>query len=68
MEFNQSLKLKEQWGNKPCDHPKVEKVYYAGAFVLNYSCILCGTDFTVAEKLELEQMRKKQGQQTSQVH
>ncbi len=59
MEFNQSLKLKEQWGNKPCDHPHVEKVYYAGAFILNYSCTMCGTDFTVAAKLELEQMRKK---------
>lgn len=58
MEFYHSQKLKKNWGSKPCDHPKVEKVYYAGAFILNYSCTLCGSDFTVAEKLELENHHK----------
>lgn len=45
MEYNKALKLKEEWGNKPCDHPKFEKVYYTGAFLLNYVCTQCGCRF-----------------------
>ena len=63
MEFYQSQKLKEKWESKPCDHPNVEKVFYAGAFILNYSCTMCGTDFTVAEKLELETRHKDRQKQ-----
>jgi len=59
MEYATSLKLKEEWGKKPCDHPSFEKVYYAGAFVMNYSCTVCGADFTVAQKMEIDEMRKK---------
>jgi hypothetical protein len=59
MEYLQSQKLKEEWGNKPCNHPKLEKVYYAGAFLINYSCTQCGADFTIAQKLELDEIRRK---------
>lgn len=59
MEYYQSLNLKAEWGKKPCDHPGFEKVYYTGAFLINYSCIQCGTDFTISEKLEIEEKRKK---------
>jgi hypothetical protein len=58
MEYTKSQKLKEDWGNKPCDHPRFEKVYYTGAFLLNYSCTTCGADFTIAQKLEIEEARK----------
>jgi len=59
MEYNKALKLKEEWANISCDHPKFEKVYYTGAFLLNYVCSQCGADFTVAQKLEIDEMRKK---------
>jgi hypothetical protein len=59
MEYSASVKLKESWGKKPCDHPRLEKVYYVGAFLINYSCTTCGADFTVSQKLEMDQMRKK---------
>ncbi|MBK7132534.1 MAG: hypothetical protein IPH69_06835 [Bacteroidales bacterium] len=59
MEYSVSVKLKESWGKKPCDHPRLEKVYYVGAFLINYSCTTCGADFTVSQKLEMDQMRKK---------
>jgi transcription initiation factor IIE alpha subunit len=59
MEYNKALKLKEEWGNKHCDHPKFEKLYFTGAFLLNYVCSQCGADFTVAQKLEIDEMRKK---------
>lgn len=58
MEFSKSQKLKEEWGNKPCDHPGFEKVYYTGAFLMNYSCITCGADFTIGQKLAIEEARK----------
>jgi len=58
MEYAKSQKLKEEWGNKPCDHPRFEKVYFTGAFLLNYSCTTCGADFTIAQKMEIEEARK----------
>jgi hypothetical protein len=58
MEYYASLKLKDEWGNKPCDHPKLEKVYYTGAFQINYACTHCGKEFTIAQKLEMDEVRK----------
>jgi hypothetical protein len=60
MEYNAVQKLKEEWGNKPCDHPRLEKVYFTGAFLINYVCTQCGADFTIAQKLEIDDLRKKQ--------
>jgi hypothetical protein len=59
MEYLASMKLKESWGKKPCDHPRLEKVYYVGAFLINYSCTTCGADFTISQKMEIDQLRKK---------
>jgi len=59
MEYNQALKLKEKWGNKPCDHPGFEKLYYTGAFLVTYVCSTCGAEFTIPQKLEIEEQRKK---------
>lgn len=52
MEYYRSLKLREEWGNKSCDHPHFEKLYYAGAFLIVYACTQCGREFTIAQKLE----------------
>jgi hypothetical protein len=59
MEYFAALKLKESWGKKPCDHPRLEKVYYVGAYLINYACVRCGADFTIAQKLEMDEIRKK---------
>jgi transcription initiation factor IIE alpha subunit len=59
MEYKNALKLKEEWGDKPCNHSLLEKVYYAGAFLTNYVCTQCGAEFTIYEKLEMEQQRKR---------
>jgi hypothetical protein len=60
MEYYTSLKLKEGWGKKPCDHPRFEKVYYTGAYLINYSCTACGADFTISQKMEIDEDRKVQ--------
>jgi hypothetical protein len=58
MEYYAAQKLKESWGNKPCDHPNFEKVYYAGAYLITYACTQCGSEFTIAQKLETDEVRK----------
>lgn len=55
MEYYSVQKLKESWGDKPCDHPKLEKEYYVGAFLINYVCTQCGKEFSIADKLEMEE-------------
>jgi hypothetical protein len=58
MEYYIAQKIKDSWGNKPCDHPRFEKEYYAGAFLINWVCTHCGKEFTIAQKLELDSERK----------
>jgi hypothetical protein len=59
MEYFTSQMLKESWGNKPCDHPRLEKVYYNGAFLINYACTTCGADFTIAQKMDIDEMLRR---------
>ena len=59
MEYNVAQKVKESWGNKPCDHPHLEKEYYVGAFLINYVCTQCGQEFTIAQKLEMDESVRK---------
>jgi hypothetical protein len=35
-------KLKKQWGNKPCDHPRLLKEYHLGMATGDYVCEQCG--------------------------
>ncbi len=59
MEYLVAQKLIDTWGEKPCSHPRLEKEYYSGAFLINYVCIQCGKEFTIAQKLEMDELRKK---------
>ena len=58
MEYYIAQKVKESWGDKPCDHPHIEREYYSGAFLTNYICVQCGKEFTIAQKLEIDEERK----------
>jgi hypothetical protein len=58
MEYLDALKVKDAWGDKPCIHPRLEKEYYTGAFLTNYVCVQCGKEFTIAQKLEMDEERK----------
>ena len=60
MEFYETQKLKENWGDKPCDHPQVEKIFYYGAFLTVYGCVQCGAEISIAQKLEMDRERKAQ--------
>ena len=61
MEFYTAQKLKDSWGKKPCSHPGFERVYFTGAFLITYSCKVCGADFTISQKMEIDEERKKKG-------
>lgn len=59
MEYFAAQRLKESWGKKTCDHPRLEKVYYVGAYLINYACVQCGADFTIAQKMDMYERRDK---------
>lgn len=42
MEMLDAMKISKEWGNKPCDHPRVEKEYHSGAGTGDYVCTQCG--------------------------
>lgn len=64
MEYFATVKLRQEWGDKPCGHPRLEKVYYSGAFLINYACVQCGKEFSIAQKMELDSERKSAGAMT----
>jgi hypothetical protein len=59
MEYYTMLRVRETWGDKECDHPRLEKIYYTGAFLISYACVQCGKEFTIAEKMDLSLERKR---------
>jgi hypothetical protein len=60
MEYYEALKIREKWGNKPCEHIHLEKMYYAGAFLTVYGCSECAREFTISEKLEMDEKKKRE--------
>lgn len=58
MEYYAAQKLKSEWGNRPCSHPRLEKEYYVGAFLINWVCTQCGQEFSIASKMEIDIERK----------
>jgi hypothetical protein len=43
MQYEEARELERKWGDKPCDHPHLEKEYYLGASTGDYVCTRCGT-------------------------
>jgi|GEM_PF-613449 len=42
MQTTKAEELRKKWGNKPCDHPNLEKEYFLGAATGDYVCTQCG--------------------------
>lgn len=42
MQMNKAGALREKWGDKPCDHPSLDKEYELGAATGDYVCTTCG--------------------------
>uniref|UniRef100_A0AB33ISN2 Uncharacterized protein n=1 Tax=Prevotella sp. GTC17253 TaxID=3236793 RepID=A0AB33ISN2_9BACT len=63
MDFKEAEKLAKDWGEKPCDHPHIQKetwIDLEGIAVQNgdYVCTQCGQTFTEAEYKEFCNKRK----------
>lgn len=42
MQMEDAKELREKWGNKPCNHPILDKEYYLGTQTGDYICTQCG--------------------------
>lgn len=60
MEYFSAKKLREVWGNKTCNHPKIEREYYGDTYTLDFVCSQCGKEFNILEMFELKESQKKE--------
>lgn len=60
MKTKRAEELREAWGDAPCEHPQLAKVYDLGAHTGGYACVKCGRAFTFREKAELVANRRTQ--------
>lgn len=42
MQLEKAVELREKWGDKPCDHPELDKEYHLGTATGDYACTQCG--------------------------
>lgn len=68
MDIKKGQKLREEWGNKPCNHPSFEKetqgapisgLGYVESKTGDYICTQCGEVFTKAERKKLNEIECK---------
>jgi hypothetical protein len=59
MQMEQAKRKRAAWGDKPCDHPHLDKEYYRGAQTGDYACLQCGASFMYDE---MDAMRKKRAE------
>ncbi len=60
MQIKKAQQLRDDWGDKPCEHPDFDREYYLGAHTGDYVCVQCGSCLTNEEKEAIETKRKKQ--------
>lgn len=59
MQYNRAGEIKTNWGDKPCNHPNIEKEYYLGAQTGDVMCSQCGKGFCSKEQWEKERNTNK---------
>lgn len=58
MKQKRAEELRKEWGDAPCEHPQLAKVYDLGAHTGGFACIKCGKVFSYREKAELAASRR----------
>ena len=58
MQAKKAAVLREEWGDKPCEHPQLAKEYAAGARTGDSVCTQCGARVTFRERTEILASRK----------
>ena len=58
MKQKRAEELRDAWGDAPCEHPQLAKLYDLGAHTGSFACIKCGHTFSFREKAELAAARR----------
>jgi len=59
MKKKRAQELQDAWGDAPCEHPQLAKVYDLGAHTGAFACVKCGKMFSFREKAELAASRRE---------
>ena len=54
MQAKKAEELRRLWGDKPCEHPKLDKEYILGAQTGDFICTTCGKVFMSREEADRE--------------
>ena len=58
MKVKRAQELRDAWGEAPCEHPELSRLYDKGERTGTYGCTTCGKIFTFREKAELAASRR----------
>jgi len=58
MKQKRAQELREAWGDAPCEHPQLAKLYDLGVHTGTFACVQCGRIFSFREKAELAASRR----------
>lgn len=58
MKQKRAQELRDAWGDMPCDHPQLAKLYDLGSATGSFACTQCGNEFSFREKAELAASRR----------
>ncbi|MFI5256645.1 MAG: hypothetical protein ACHQRK_05225 [Gemmatimonadales bacterium] len=61
MKRKRAEELRERWGDAPCEHPQLAKLYDLGAATGVFVCVQCGRELSFREKAELAAARREGG-------
>lgn len=58
MQLSKARQLQAAWGNKPCEHPFLEKEYNLGGDTGDKVCTTCGQSFSPDEVAQIKNKKK----------
>ena len=59
MQLDDAKTKREQWGDKPCEHPDFDKEYDRGIQTGDYVCEQCGAYLDAGEVEEIRERKKR---------
>ena len=60
MQMKKAQQIRNDWGDKPCDHPDFDREILLGCDTGDYICVQCGEYLTKQEREAINTKRKKQ--------
>jgi hypothetical protein len=59
MKQKRAQELRDAWGDAPCEHSQLAKLYDLGVATGSFACTQCGRVFSFREKAELAASRRQ---------